>query len=60
MRTFEAKYPGQCGECFEPIRIGDEVYYDEDDALSHATCPLENGQRAGYLAPKTSTDDMGY
>lgn len=38
MNTFEAKYPGICGECGHPIEVGDEVGYASDGTLVHAEC----------------------
>jgi hypothetical protein len=37
--SFEAKYPGRCGACGEPIYPGDHAKY-EDDELIHAHCDV--------------------
>lgn len=38
-RVFEAKYPGQCANCPEPVRIGDMVRVTTtDEALIHDEC----------------------
>lgn len=38
MSSFTARYGGTCPSCENPIRPGDEVQYDEDDALHHVLC----------------------
>ncbi|HET7326978.1 MAG TPA: hypothetical protein VFJ14_06780 [Nocardioidaceae bacterium] len=38
MSIFEARYPGHCGVCDEPIRPGTLATY-EDDEIAHAICP---------------------
>jgi hypothetical protein len=35
---FRARYPGECGSCFEPFEEGDEVRYDADDVLVGYEC----------------------
>lgn len=36
-RTFEAAYPGECGNCGGDFDEGDEVCY-EDDVIIHDEC----------------------
>jgi hypothetical protein len=36
--AFEARYPGRCGVCDEPIHVGDLSTY-VDDEVAHLTCP---------------------
>lgn len=38
--TFEARYPGRCQICTEPIEPGDTATYI-DDELAHAHCDTE-------------------
>lgn len=38
MRSFEAQYPGRCGECDGSIREGDLCMY-VDDEIAHLFCP---------------------
>ncbi|HKY58358.1 MAG TPA: hypothetical protein VJL80_09995 [Aeromicrobium sp.] len=35
---FEARFPSRCGVCDEPIRVGDNCTYIEDE-VSHTACP---------------------
>jgi hypothetical protein len=37
MRTFDARYRGHCNTCDEPIEVGDQLRY-EDDEVVHGTC----------------------
>ena len=37
--SFTAKYKGTCANCDEAIEPGQEVDYDDDDALVHVKCP---------------------
>lgn len=37
MSTFQAMYPGPCGDCPDPIQPDDEVVFVAD-VLVHATC----------------------
>jgi hypothetical protein len=37
MSTFEAKYKGTCSDCHEPIEVGDQVVYVNDE-LVHVDC----------------------
>lgn len=39
MKTFPARYRGICAKgCGEPIKVGDEVGYNDDDQITHADC----------------------
>ena len=35
--TFEARYPGRCNACDEPIKVGQECTF-EDDLIVHIDC----------------------
>lgn len=68
MNPVVARYPGTCVRCDEPIEVGQGIVpvrasegYGAD-AWRHAgpSCPVEEPERPGYLAPKTSVDEMGY
>lgn len=37
-RAFEARYPGRCAACPEPIEPRDLLVYDDDGAVIHAGC----------------------
>lgn len=37
--TFQAKFPGTCGECGGRFPEGAEVKYDLTDIIIHAVCP---------------------
>lgn len=39
-KPFTARYSGHCQGCHSRIEPGDEVVYDEDDALVHAGCSV--------------------
>ena len=36
-RSFEAKFPGRCVDCREPIEVGDLITYD-GAAVAHEGC----------------------
>lgn len=63
MIVIEAHWPGICTECDEPFEAGTEICLldEQSSKWRHVTCPeLVEHQRPGYLAPKTSVEDMGY
>ncbi|PQM45688.1 hypothetical protein C1Y40_04132 [Mycobacterium talmoniae] len=39
-RAFQARFPGRCGRCDNPITVGDHVHYD-DDELVHTDCDTD-------------------
>ena len=61
--AISAKFRGVCTECSEPIDI-DEMIEQRPPSVDwvHVTCPdtEQSWKRPGFLAPKTSVDDMGY
>lgn len=36
--TFAAQFDGRCGPCGQPFKVGDDVFYDDDDVLVGADC----------------------
>lgn len=36
--TITAQYDGRCGPCGQPFKVGDAVFYDDDDALVGVEC----------------------
>lgn len=46
-RKFEARYPGRCPSCFEPIQVGDTIVMTDDGA----TCE-DCSTRAGSASPR--------
>ena len=39
MSAFTAKHRSRCGECDDPIEVGDRATYDEDDQYAiHQAC----------------------
>jgi len=44
-RVITARYAGKCGECPEPIKVGDKINYGGKGDVSHAECrPLQRVQ----------------
>ncbi|MEB3021286.1 hypothetical protein [[Mycobacterium] crassicus] len=41
--AFIAKFPGRCGICDDPVELGDECDYTEDDELAHVDCINADG-----------------
>lgn len=63
VRVFEAHYPGVCQVCDEPIQAGQLIRLAGADhrGYRHDVCPeLVEPERPGFLAPRTTTDEMGY
>ena len=59
----EARYPGVCSVCDEPFEVGTRIRSagTRPPTWRHEVCPeLAEPDRPGYLAPRTSVDDMGY
>jgi hypothetical protein len=38
-RTFEARFPGTCVECWGTVKIGHEATYNSSNGLIHVSCP---------------------
>lgn len=36
--AFEARYPDTCAGCFDPIKVGDVVTYEEGELVVHTDC----------------------
>ena len=36
--TFAAQFDGRCGPCGSPFKMGDDVFYNDDDALVGSDC----------------------
>jgi hypothetical protein len=61
--VFEARFAGMCQVCDEPIEVGQPIRLAGLDhrGYRHDVCPeLAEPARPGYLAPRTSTEEMGY
>ncbi len=51
--TFEARFPGRCEACDEPIEPGQPVVFDDDDVLVHDDC------RGMVRVPERAPDPCG-
>lgn len=45
VRKFEARYPGRCPACHEPIDIGDDLIIEDDQAV-HFECAGDRPRRS--------------
>ncbi|KMV17610.1 hypothetical protein ACT17_15110 [Mycolicibacterium conceptionense] len=43
LHSFQARYPGACPDCGGPIRLGDDVHYDDQNQVTHDVCPYPSG-----------------
>lgn len=50
--AFQAKYPGRCRDCDDPITVGDWVEFDDDRNLLHQVCPEEGVLVNNHRAPR--------
>jgi hypothetical protein len=58
---WEAKYPGECVVCPDPIEVGQEIMRADAGGYVHVICPHPPAvsERPGKF-DGTSSDEMGY
>jgi len=53
---FEAKFPGECAECWGRIEVGDLIEHAIGDGYRHVKCPEARPTRF----QGTTLDEMGF